>query len=85
MAKQNIFDKATDTLKARLDRAFGVLSGQFKGANPYRQKPISNDERIYNYYQMLPHEQELRGEFGDYPVDRYKQNIESLIRRRGNA
>ena len=49
MPQANIFDKSTDILKARIDRAKGIVTQRFKNTKPYRKEPVSVEEQLYEY------------------------------------
>jgi len=77
---KNRLDKITDKLKTRIGRITLNAQNQFKGVNPYRQEPVSNKERLLKYSEFTPDvEMRSRQDFGDAPVDNYKQKMEQLL------
>ncbi len=80
--RQNVYDLATDILKARIGKAYGVMEQQFKTTNPYRKVPMSAKERIYQYSQITPEAiQMARQTMGDEVVDNYLNSIQTTINR----
>ena len=83
MSKANLLDLSTDILKERITDAHKLLAQEFKGANPYRQKPMDNKERIFIFSQFTPGQiQEARRAFGNDAVDNYLADIAKLMARR---
>ncbi len=81
--KENVLDIATDILKVRVGDASLIIKKMFKGANPYRQEPVPDEERIQNYLQTTPDEDaQLRQQFGDQEVDGMHARMQGLMYRR---
>ena len=79
--KKNVLDLVVDELHRRRGLVKGVLSKQFKNTNPYRQEPVSDEERIRRYWSdIVPYEAELRAQGID--VDGIHANMRELINRR---
>ena len=76
--RENRMDIITDKLRLRVGRLLGSAHKQFKGSNPYRQEPISDEDRIQRYMQWAgtPMEDELRQQGID--VDTIHMNIQKL-------
>ena len=73
--KQSEFDAAVDILLDRQRSATNELIRRFKNTRPFRQEPISHKEMMLNYDDMMSREVELRQDFGDEMVDKYKENM----------
>lgn len=83
MVKENRWDRITDKLKARTERISGRLSMINKGVNPYRQEPVSTEERLWDFSQLSEEDMQMgRQEFGDEAIDAYQNNINELLRRK---
>lgn len=83
--RENRLDNITDKLRVRVNRIIGHAEKQFKGTNPYRMEKVPDEERITDYYDFLDNpdiEQQWRMEAGDGPVDKYHQDLRTLINRR---
>lgn len=82
--RKNRMDAITDKLRLRVDRLLGSAHTQFKGANPYRQEPMSDADRINNYIQWAdtPMEQEFRQQMGDQEIDKIHFNMQELMKKR---
>lgn len=84
--KKNLLDLSTDILKERITSAQAILAQEFKGSNPYRQKPVDNKERLLTFSQFTPEQiREARAAFGDDAMDSYLVQIATLMRRRKHA
>lgn len=84
--KKNLLDLSTDILKDRIRAAHSILAQDFKGANRYRQKPVSNKERLLTFSQFTPEQiQQARAAFGDDAVDNYLLDIQKIARRQRDA
>lgn len=84
MAKKNIFDIASDQLKGRLDKAFAILSEDYKGKNPYRKEPVKSEDSLYQYNQLINSpgfdREEVVRDFGPAWL-RHEQDMEKIQRR----
>ena len=83
--RENLMDTAQDILNERLGEAKGVIKEMFKGATPYRQERVPDEERIKNYFDFLDDpefEQQMRLQDGDESVEKYKMDMQDLINRR---
>ncbi len=85
MVKTNRLDIITDLLNERINGVKEEVSRQFKGTNPYRQEPVSPQERIQKYLNTSPEQiQFMRQNFGNQAVDTYIAKMNELILRRQN-
>jgi len=84
MPRENRMDAITDRLRKRVDRLLGSAHKQFKGSNPYRQEPVSDEERIQRYlgWSGKPEEQQLRQQMGDAQIDQIHVNMHELINKK---
>jgi len=74
--KENIFDRATDVLKERLNLGRGIIQERFKNTKPYRKEPMTREEQIYYANQIDPElELQLRQTMGDDTIDEYYRRI----------
>ncbi len=84
MVRENSFDRVTDKVASKVGRAKAKVHSYFKGTNPYRQEPMSDEDRITNYMKWANNpemEQELRQQFGDESIDTIRNNMHDLINR----
>ena len=81
--REGRLDRITDKLKGRFNRISTKIHLQNSGTNPYRQKPISVEERMESYAEWAgtPIEMELRQEYGDAEIDNIHLNMQRLIER----
>ena len=87
--KPSIFDKVTDKLLKRNDRAMEVMRARFAHTKPYRTEPISNDEMLLYYDQMTTdvnsqlYLQTLIQRNGEDSVRDFIMRMEQLKQKRG--
>lgn len=77
MARENIFDIASNELKKRLDAGKSELQSRFKGTNPYRKEPIPKKELLQFYESLTPELMEaLIKEQGAPAVNKFIEKME---------
>ncbi len=79
MPKQNQLDLITDKVNSRMESILGRIQKRLGGTNPYRQEPISRKEMMLNYDDMISRETQLREDFGNDMVDKYKANMSKYL------
>ena len=52
--KKNRMDIITDLVKDRMNSIYGEIEKQYGGSNPYRQVPMTKEERLQEYLNMTP-------------------------------
>ena len=77
--KKNEFDSAVDILLSRQKDATIELVRRFKNTRPFRQEPVSRKEMILDYDDLMSREPQLRQEFGDELVEKYKAAISAKL------
>ena len=77
--KKNEFDAAVDILLSRQEDATKELMRRFKNTRPFRQEPVSRKEMILDYDDLMNREPQLRQEFGDETVEKYKENMSQVL------
>ena len=75
---KNRMDTITDLLKDRVGGIFVEVSKQFKGANPYRQEPISPAEMLYEYNQITPEVREQLRQSMGINFELYEAKMEKI-------
>ena len=79
MKKQSEFDAAVDILLSRQKGATKELIKRFKNTRPFRQVPVPRKEMMLDYDDLMSREAQVRQDFGDEAVDKYKQNISKFL------
>ena len=77
--KRSEFDAAVDILLSRQQDAIKELIRRFKNTRPFRQEPVSRKEMILDFDEMMSREGQLRQDFGDGMVEKYKANMSKYL------
>ena len=77
--KRSEFDTAVDILLSRQKDATKELIRRFKNTRPFRQEPVSRKEMILDFDELMSKEGQLRQDFGDEMVDKYKANMSKYL------
>lgn len=77
--KTNRLDTITDLVKQRVSDIYSEIHNQYGGVNPYRQEPVSRKEMMLDYDDLMSREVELREQFGDDVVEKYKMNMSKIL------
>lgn len=83
--EKGLYDKAADEIVRRYGLVRNEIIRRNKGKKPFRMEKVPDEERITDYYDFLDNpdvEQQWRMEAGDEPVDKYHQDLRTLINRR---
>jgi len=80
--EESIYDMIVSELVKRQQDVKAELHERFKKTKPFRQEPVTKQEMIMDYDELIKNEPLLRNDFGDDAVDVYKLNLESKIRGR---
>ncbi len=87
MVEKGIYDLAADEIVKRYGLVKEEIIRRNKGKRPFRMEPVSTEEQLLQFSDYTPEiEMQDRQDFGDSPVDNYKQKMKELLtRRQSNA
>ena len=77
--KRSEFDVAVDILLDRQKGATNELIRRFKNTRPFRQVPVSRKEIMLDYDDLISREAQVRQDFGNELVDKYKMNTSKFL------
>ena len=77
--EMSVYDMVVDEMISRHRAVKEELRSRFKKTKPFRQEPVTKKELIMDYDELTTNEPQLRQDFGNEAIDKYKMELEAKL------